>query len=992
MKKSFQLLIFLFTVLLAVPTFAQKSNFSTSTVITNSTFNNLDSWTRSNTTYIREHNNMVVTRGGDDNSNIGTASRTLSQEINNIPVSRGHVYLKFGIRLFKGGNGNGQHNISNNYKPKLVVKLGGVEYFNITRTVPGNTYGNNNHLQTSIVKNELNGASIVAIDGNFTNSSNGALTYITLKIPRTNTTGNLAFEFSRAMSSSYSQAHVALDDVYFLEEKARVFPTANNCVGCLPIDNSGIVADAAPIATCNQEQLSGLYEYYLPAVAAMPTGFNVAVSGIQLTTEVPQATVFLYRPDNSLVTSYIVTASQMIEHDTRDEMFASNTNSTYNDKGYIVKSDQPLTVRWHLSSGNNLISVVTRGKQALGKAFRLSSIMHAYRNNNQAGSSSRSNSPNDITATTEGNHFVTIMATENNTRVQLALNDTAVHRNSFEFVTLNAGQQFTRVYTTQSLAGRLVLADKPIAVMSGQQHKRIMMINGTEGTSTSSEGSVVQVAPIYTLGKEYLIINTRGYSGYQVIATEDATVVSIGGVIKATLDAGQAYQYFVKHQDTNTVNDPYVVSVSKPAYVYNIGANAIGEYELFPSPAVDQPLGKGSLVYYSASQGEKGWVIVANGDVAKLKRNGQNTLDSTLSITLAGTSANNGKRLIYWDEEFAPLSGQNKIECNECEYLFVGQLNDLGGSGAQVGYFSSFNSTPIQFYNSDLLPNQILTSGYVFDTLNYYRNNRPSTLTHTITEASSAGGLEIDEIFLARANGRDYGSVANINGLTFTLNTPSQQSVDPNDGMDQIFVTAVLKDDAGQNATVCLSYMLDYFETLPVTLLSFDAKKQASTAVLSWSTSNERDNKGFTIQKSKNGSDWQDIAWINSNASEGNSDIKNDYTYVDKSPYSGHNFYRLQQADFSGQTSLSQVRLLEFDQIEQKYMIYPNPTEGKVTIDGLAGNETLMVHGMSGQVLVQENIQNTKYTVDLSNLSAGVYLIQIINIDGTIHYERIVKN
>ena len=64
-------------------------------------------------------------------------------------------------------------------------------------------------------------------------------------------------------------------------------------------------------------------------------------------------------------------------------------------------------------------------------------------------------------------------------------------------------------------------------------------------------------------------------------------------------------------------------------------------------------------------------------------------------------------------------------------------------------------------------------------------------------------------------------------------------------------------------------------------------------------------------------------------------------------------------------------------QIEEQFSIFPNPTDGKVSIEGLTETENAQVYDLSGKlVLSQQQIENLSI-IDLSGLESGLYFIHI---------------
>ncbi len=70
---------------------------------------------------------------------------------------------------------------------------------------------------------------------------------------------------------------------------------------------------------------------------------------------------------------------------------------------------------------------------------------------------------------------------------------------------------------------------------------------------------------------------------------------------------------------------------------------------------------------------------------------------------------------------------------------------------------------------------------------------------------------------------------------------------------------------------------------LPVGLTDFTAVRRSGTALLQWVTLSETNNKGFGIQRSADGIKWDNLFFIDTKATKGNSNEKLAYTCTDKS-------------------------------------------------------------------------------------------------------------
>ena len=98
---------------------------------------------------------------------------------------------------------------------------------------------------------------------------------------------------------------------------------------------------------------------------------------------------------------------------------------------------------------------------------------------------------------------------------------------------------------------------------------------------------------------------------------------------------------------------------------------------------------------------------------------------------------------------------------------------------------------------------------------------------------------------------------------------------------------------------------------LPVTYKSFTAKRLRTKVDLVWETTWETNNSGFEIQRKTGSEEWQKVAFVFSQAMDGNSNTELTYEYTDVNTVKGESQYRLRQLDKNQQTSFSEVRSIK---------------------------------------------------------------------------------
>ena len=162
---------------------------------------------------------------------------------------------------------------------------------------------------------------------------------------------------------------------------------------------------------------------------------------------------------------------------------------------------------------------------------------------------------------------------------------------------------------------------------------------------------------------------------------------------------------------------------------------------------------------------------------------------------------------------------------------------------------------------------------------------------------------------------------------------------------------------------------------LPVELTSFTARAEDSKSRLDWETAQEVDNMGFEIQRLDKESDrWESIGFENG---AGDSEVENFYTFYDVRPLIGRNYYRLNQIDFDGTSSLSEVRVVEFKiKEDQTVMVYPNPASSVVNIKADYEDFEIQIFNSLGQLIM--TTANEKQ-IDVSNFTSGTYYFKIYN-------------
>lgn len=168
---------------------------------------------------------------------------------------------------------------------------------------------------------------------------------------------------------------------------------------------------------------------------------------------------------------------------------------------------------------------------------------------------------------------------------------------------------------------------------------------------------------------------------------------------------------------------------------------------------------------------------------------------------------------------------------------------------------------------------------------------------------------------------------------------------------------------------------------LPVTLVGFDAACTGTEVVINWQTALELNNDYFTIERAADGVNFTPIAQIQG---AGNSTTLLNYTFKDREPLEGINYYRLKQTDYDGQFEYFNTVAAGCAATAAEVNVYPNPANNNITISFSSSGNTayqLRIYDVTGKLVTDEKQPAVKglqsRTLDISALAAGVYMLSL---------------
>ena len=182
---------------------------------------------------------------------------------------------------------------------------------------------------------------------------------------------------------------------------------------------------------------------------------------------------------------------------------------------------------------------------------------------------------------------------------------------------------------------------------------------------------------------------------------------------------------------------------------------------------------------------------------------------------------------------------------------------------------------------------------------------------------------------------------------------------------------------------------------LPIDFVNFNAEPVDLAVQLTWETSAEVNNDYFTIERSPDGINWEEIQIIKG---AGTSNMSKEYFSTDEQPLYGMSYYRLKQTDFNGNYKYVDARMVEFPRTkENDFLVFPNPGNGEefnlIYQNQKISYGVVTIHDMSGKIVYSKEIRdknmNELETLKMDQiLSSGNYVLNC-SLDDYLFTEKI---
>lgn len=182
---------------------------------------------------------------------------------------------------------------------------------------------------------------------------------------------------------------------------------------------------------------------------------------------------------------------------------------------------------------------------------------------------------------------------------------------------------------------------------------------------------------------------------------------------------------------------------------------------------------------------------------------------------------------------------------------------------------------------------------------------------------------------------------------------------------------------------------------MPVELAEFSGRNTGTANILTWTTASEKNNQGFGIERSMDGINFREIAFVEG---IGNSNRLQRYSYEDRLEVPQTFYYRLRQVDYDGTFTYSKIIALTADAANSNFIeVYHDGSSTDVAIRTQFEKQdkaTLTIYSLTGAVISRQSLEipvgNHLQRIGLPQAAKGVYVVEINTLGGTWKLHKIV--
>ncbi|GAB4252377.1 MAG: hypothetical protein Kow0079_07100 [Vicingaceae bacterium] len=209
---------------------------------------------------------------------------------------------------------------------------------------------------------------------------------------------------------------------------------------------------------------------------------------------------------------------------------------------------------------------------------------------------------------------------------------------------------------------------------------------------------------------------------------------------------------------------------------------------------------------------------------------------------------------------------------------------------------------------------------------------------------------------------------------------------------DQLYIA--IDGNAGANCTYDISATNTV--PLPIELTRFSASQVNNELLVSldWITESEINNDYFTVERSKDGINYEVVDIVEG---AGNSSSTKTYRTYDNNPFNGDNYYRLKQTDYDGTTTYKGIAHVYINAVSE-FDFYPNPANNNINFTFNVNNDnavTIELYDLTGRIVKNKSYTTVKglnnKSLNVSDLPSGIYMLKAV-VNNNQYIQKIVVN
>lgn len=525
-----------------------------------------------------------------------------------------------------------------------------------------------------------------------------------------------------------------------------------------------------------------------------------------------------------------------------------------------------------------------------------------------------------------------------------------------------------------------------------------LQLSGTVGLPTNISMVVQSGSTIHFAGGNQsvgVLNNSQNYANLQISGTATKTLAG-NTIVRGNLTISSSTL------DAHVTNN-YSLTIGGNFSNSNNFNGRAGTVTFNGSAA--QSITSGSSTFYN--------VTFNNSDVSGLSLNDDMTITNTATFT-DGVVSTGANRLIIENTDASAISGYSSasfvngrfrryMTTNTSTYAFpVG--NSVYTNGYQLAQIVNNNMTGITYIDARFgaLTNHSNNDLSVSDSYMTYLSLSPVGVWHLTPNSQPSGGSY--DVSLATTNfgtlyNNEFGIVKRDDGSVTAADWSAPGTMNSDNGAGRMAAD-------GYSVRYGLTSFSEFGigrassngNPLPIELVSFTAKVNNSTKVqLNWLTAIEINNDFFTIERSADGVNFEEVTRV---AGAGSSTVSNTYSSIDESPKNGLNYYRLKQTDFDGAfeySSIASVVVGGSTQPTAQISVYPNPANAgqqiQINISDAAVDYTIEVYEIgSGKLIFSGASMGQQNQMDMpEGLAAGAYLVRVANATEVQNHKLLVR-